>query len=121
MKVIYTYTHDCEGIPMLLLKYRKKSHIGLPLHTCVIFPISFLLHMLNKMLLLWEIMIHETNSIMYIQNVPSPFPKESRYLCKGMYGRTHTSYRQNIMLENCKHMNLNVFHNSHCMSHLPAK
>ena len=28
LKVIYTYTHDCEGIPMLLLKYREKGTWG---------------------------------------------------------------------------------------------
>ena len=103
MKVIYTYTHDCEGIPMLLLKYRKKAHGVTITYLC---HISFFISsMLNKMLVLWEIMIHETKLIMY-KMFHLHFPKK----CKGMYGRTHTSYRQNIMLEKCKHMNFNVFH-----------
>ena len=79
MKVIYTYTHDCEGIPMLLLKYRKKAHGVTITYLC---HISFFISsMLNKMLVLWEIMIHETKLIMY-KMFHLHFPKK----CKGMYG-----------------------------------
>ena len=84
--------------------------MGLPLRTCVIFPISFLLIWLNKMLLLWEIMIHETKLIMY-KMFHLHFPKKVdiyALVC------THTSYRQNIMLEKCEHMNFNVFFTLYC-------
>ena len=41
MKVIYTYTHDCEGIPMLLLKYRKKATLGYHYILVSYFPFHF--------------------------------------------------------------------------------
>ena len=106
-------THDCEGIPMLLLKYRKKGTWGYHYVLVSYFLFHFFYAQQNVSL----VGNHDSwNKVDYVQNVPSPFPKESRCLCKGMYGRTHTSYRQNTMLEKCKHMNFKVLKNSYCMS-----
>ena len=65
MKVIYTYTHDCEEIPMLLLKYRKKAHGVTIAYIHLSYFLFHFFYILNKMLALWEIMIHETKLIMY--------------------------------------------------------